>query len=70
MAAVALGVDYLERHFTLDRASKGTDHAASLEPEGMRKVAKYIADTKKALTYKQPEVLDCERGLRVKKCGM
>ena len=27
---------YVERHFTLDRTSKGTDHAASLEPDGMR----------------------------------
>ena len=28
--------NYFERHFTLDRTWKGTDHAASLEPDGMR----------------------------------
>lgn len=38
MAAVALGIDYLERHYTLDRTWKGTDHAASLEPDGIRRL--------------------------------
>ena len=28
----------LERHFTLDRTMKGTDHAASLEPDGARRL--------------------------------
>lgn len=67
MAAVILGAEYIERHFTLDRASKGTDHAASLEPDGMRKLSKYIKDIEAALKYKEPEVLECEMGLRVKK---
>ena len=35
-AAYTLGANYIERHFTLDRTWKGTDHAASLEPSGMR----------------------------------
>lgn len=38
MAAIALGATYIERHFTLDRTWKGTDHAASLEPDGMRRL--------------------------------
>lgn len=36
--AAALGATVIERHFTLDRASWGTDQSASLEPEGMRKL--------------------------------
>ena len=32
IAAVTLGASWIERHFTLDRTWKGTDHAASLEP--------------------------------------
>lgn len=36
-AAVALGAEWIERHFTLDRTWKGTDHAASLEPDGFKK---------------------------------
>lgn len=36
--ASALGATVIERHFTLSRASWGTDHSASLEPEGMRRL--------------------------------
>jgi len=36
IVAVALGATSLERHVTLDRAMWGTDHAASLEPDGLR----------------------------------
>ena len=39
-AAVALGAEWIERHYTLDRTWKGTDHAASLEPDGVRKLAR------------------------------
>jgi len=31
VAAYTLGATWIERHFTLDRTWKGTDHAASLE---------------------------------------
>lgn len=34
-AAVALGARIIERHYTLDRTGKGTDHASSLEPHGL-----------------------------------
>lgn len=40
MAAYALGARIVEKHFTLDRTMKGTDHAFSLEPEGMRKLVR------------------------------
>ncbi len=42
VAARALGAVVIEKHFTLDRATRGPDHAASLEPEGLRRVVKYI----------------------------
>lgn len=35
VVAVALGAVALERHITLDRAMWGTDHAASLNPQGL-----------------------------------
>jgi N-acetylneuraminate synthase len=60
IAALALGADYFERHFTLDRTWKGTDHAASLEPDGMRKLARDIRNVSKALCYKHKELLDIE----------
>ena len=38
IAAYILGAEWIERHFTLDRTWKGTDHAASLEPDGLRRL--------------------------------
>lgn len=59
-AAVALGAEFIERHYTLDRTWKGTDHAASLEPDGVRKLARDCRAVAKALTYKEKDVLDIE----------
>ncbi len=59
-AAVALGAEWIERHYTLDRTWKGTDHAASLEPDGVRKLARDCRAVAKALTYKKEDVLDIE----------
>lgn len=66
IAALTLGARYFERHFTLDRTWKGTDHAASLEPDGMRKLARDIRNVSKALTYKRSEILEIERFQRKK----
>ena len=66
MAAVTLGVKYIERHFTLDRTWKGTDHSASLEPAGMRKLVRDIKATCSALTYKNMDILDVENVQRNK----
>ena len=38
IAAAAMGVSAIERHFTLDRAAEGPDHKASLSPEGLKKL--------------------------------
>lgn len=65
-AAVALGAQYIERHYTLDRTWKGTDHAASLEPDGVRKLARDCRAVAKALTYKKEDVLDIEKVQRHK----
>ncbi len=61
-----MGATYIERHFTLNRTWKGTDHAASLEPDGMRRVARDLRNAYKALTYKPKEVLDIEQVQRKK----
>lgn len=65
-AAVALGATYIERHYTLDRTWKGTDHAASLEPDGVRKLARDCRAVAKALTYKSEDILDIEKVQRNK----
>lgn len=38
--AYVLGARIIEKHFTLDRTMKGTDHAFSLEPVGMKKLVR------------------------------
>ena len=65
-AAVALGAEFIERHYTLDRTWKGTDHAASLEPDGIRKLVRDCRAVAKALTYKREDILDIEKVQRNK----
>ena len=65
-AAVALGARVIERHFTLDRTWKGTDHAASLEPPGLEKLVRDIRAVEKSLGSDQKQILDCERSARAK----
>ena len=61
VAAYTLGAEWIERHFTLDRTWKGTDHFASLEPTGLRKLSRDLKATHKAFTYKQSDILDIEK---------
>ncbi len=49
VAAVALGACYVERHVTLDRSMWGSDQAASVEPEGVMRLIKYIRTAERAL---------------------
>lgn len=48
-AAAALGAVVIERHFTLDRAMEGPDHAASLEPTGLNKLIRDIRTIEKSM---------------------
>ena len=66
VAALTLGASWIERHFTLDRTMKGTDHAASLEPDGMRRLARDIRAVSKALNVKAAPVLPIEEVQREK----
>lgn len=66
MAAYTLGASIIERHYTLDRTWKGTDHAASLEPDGIRKLVRDLNAVHDALTYKSSEILPIEQDQREK----
>lgn len=66
MAAYTLGAHIIERHYTLDRTWKGTDHAASLEPEGVRKLVRDLSAVHNALSYKRKEILPIEEVQRDK----
>ncbi|RXJ93833.1 N-acetylneuraminate synthase [Malaciobacter molluscorum] len=66
VAAYTLGARWIERHFTKDRTWKGTDHAASLEPDGLRKLARDLNATYEALHFKNSEILPIEQVQRDK----
>jgi len=49
LAAYMLGARVIEKHFTLNRAMKGTDHRFSLEPVGMQKMIRDLQRARLAL---------------------
>ena len=66
IAAYTLGASIIERHYTLDRTWKGTDHAASLEPDGVRRLVRDLNAVYKALNYKEKDILPIEEVQRKK----
>ena len=66
VAALTLGAKFFERHFTLDRTLKGTDHAASLEPDGLSKLVRDLNNTFEALKFKPEKILNAEKEQREK----
>jgi N-acetylneuraminate synthase/sialic acid synthase len=49
LVGYVLGARVVEKHFTLNRASKGTDHAFSLEPPGMQRLVRDLRRARVAL---------------------
>jgi N-acetylneuraminate synthase len=49
VAAVAMGANLVERHFTLDRTLAGPDHAASIEPHGLEELVRHIRAVEEAM---------------------
>jgi len=54
VAAMILGAQYIERHFVDDRTLRHTDAAASLEPEGLRKLCRDLKNVSCAMSYAPP----------------
>ena len=65
-AAVILGACSVERHITLDRTMWGSDQAASLEPEGLRKLVRDIRNVKDILGDGIKVVYESELPIRKK----
>lgn len=61
VASVALGACCVERHITLDRAMWGSDHAASLEPNGISKIVSYIRIVEQSMGDGVKRVLEREQ---------
>jgi N-acetylneuraminate synthase len=61
IAAAAMGAVTLERHITLDRSMWGSDHAASLEPNGITRLVSYIRLAEKSMGDGVKRVLEREQ---------
>jgi len=62
-AAVALGANIVEKHFTLDKSMEGPDHEFALEPDQLDRMVTAIRNTEKALGNGEKEVLEVEEEL-------
>jgi sialic acid synthase len=66
VAAYVLGARIVEKHFTLNRAMKGTDHAFSLEPVGLRKMVRDLERTYRALGDGAKKIYESEKAPIIK----
>ncbi len=61
IAAVAMGAEVIEKHFTLDKTLPGPDHKASLEPQELKAMVNDIRNIEQALGDGHKHVSDSER---------
>ena len=69
VAAVAMGAEIIEKHFTLDRNMEGPDHKASLEPQELKLMVQQIRHIETALGdgIKRPNKSEAENAKVVQK---
>ena len=77
IAAVALGAEIIEKHFTLDKNMEGPDHKASLEPQelaqmvsAIRHIEKSLGDGNKKRTASEQHNIVAARKSIVAKCAI
>lgn len=58
VAAVALGAKIIEKHITLDRGMKGSDHAGSLEPDGLWRMIRDIRNLEQSFGEHDIQISD------------
>ncbi|MDD3313708.1 N-acetylneuraminate synthase family protein [Pseudodesulfovibrio sp.] len=70
VGAAALGACVVERHFTLDKTLKGTDHQASLEPAELAAMVSMIREVERAMGVKGKKVFPEEQAAakKLRKC--
>lgn len=60
LGAIALGAKVVERHITMDKSWKGSDHEASLEPDELKDLVTQIRTLERALGTTVKEMRACE----------
>lgn len=58
--AYGLGATYIERHFTLHKNQKGTDHKSAILPEEAKKLIENLDEVYEACNYRKKDILDVE----------
>lgn len=66
VAAVAMGAKIIEKHITIDRKMKGTDHAGSLGADGVWRLVRDIRNIEMALGVKDMFVSEATTSTRAK----
>ena len=66
LVAQTLGAQIFEKHFTLNRAWKGTDHAFSLTPDGLRRMIRDLARAKDSIGLGEKKMLPVEEAAIIK----
>jgi len=66
VVAYVLGARVIEKHFTLSRAMKGTDHKFSLEPQGLRKMTRDLSRVRVAYGDSEKKAYPFEIGAKKK----
>ena len=61
LVGYVLGARVIEKHFTLNRANKGTDNSFSLEPQGLAKLVRDLSRAKLAFGDGQKTVFESEK---------
>lgn len=59
-AAMSLGAEMIEFHITLDRASYGSDQAASIEPNGVKRICEFAEFISKAMGNEELKITESE----------
>ncbi|MBN1164927.1 MAG: N-acetylneuraminate synthase family protein [Candidatus Krumholzibacteriota bacterium] len=62
--AVALGATVIEKHITLNRNMKGSDHAGAIEPDGLWRVVRDIRNTERSLGTEKKEASEMVKAAR------
>jgi len=68
VAAVTLGAKVIERHVTLNKTWKGSDHGASLEPSELTELVRSIRLVERAMGTGLKQMLPCEKPCHDKVC--
>ncbi len=66
VAAIALGANVYEKHFTLDRALPGPDHRASVEPDELKELVRLIREAESLLGDGVKRIMPSEEANRTK----